>query len=234
MPMATPKQSAEIRDQVKTALTWLEKKSTARDRANMKRFAIDAPKSYGVSMANIQVLAKKLGRSHELAEALWQTGWYEARLLTAFVDEPDKVTPEQMDRWCRDFDNWGVCDTLCFKLFDRTPHAWAKVAKWSKSEDEFVKRAGVVLIACLSTHDKTSGDPSFAKTLPLIERAASDDRNFVMKGVSWALRGVGRRSAALHQAALEVAQRLAASPDASAKWIGKDAIRDLTKHKPRN
>ena len=223
----------EIRDEVESALSWLEKKSTRKDRDNLARFGINARKAFGVSMANVQALAKRLGRNHTLAEALWKTGWYEARLLAAFVDEPERVTAAQMDRWCRDFDNWGVCDTLCFKLFDQTPYAWAKVAQWSKSEDEFVKRAGFALVACLSTHDKTSDDQPFAKTLPLIERAATDDRNFVIKGVSWALRGVGRRSVALHKAALDVARRLAASPNPSARWIGKDAIRDLTKNRPR-
>ena len=92
--------------------------STQRDRANLARFGITATKAFGVSMANIQVLAKRLGRNHELAAALWDTGWYEARLLTAFVDDPTRVTAAQMDRWCRAFDNWGICDTLCFKLFE--------------------------------------------------------------------------------------------------------------------
>ncbi len=226
--MTKSKIPAEIKVEVQAALAWLEKKSTRRDRENLARFGINARKAFGVSLANIQVLAKRLGRNHELAAALWKTGWYEARLLTSFVDEPALVTPAQMDRWCRDFDNWGVCDTVCFHLFDRTPHAWKKVGVWSRSREEFVKRAAFALIACLSTHDKTSDDTPFAKSLPLIERAATDDRNFVKKGVSWALRGVGRRSAALNTAALDVARRLAASPDASARWIGKDAIRDLT------
>ena len=124
--------------------------STKRDRDNLARFGITASKAFGVSMANIQVLAKRLGRNHELAAALWDTGWYEARMLTSFVDEPARVTPAQMDRWCRDFDNWGICDTVCFHLFDRTPHAWAKVAQWSGKRDEFVKRAAFALLASLA------------------------------------------------------------------------------------
>ena len=117
--------------------------STARDRENLARFGITAPKAFGVSMANVQVLAKRLGRNHELAAALWDTGWYEARMLASFVDEPARVTPAQMDRWCRDFDNWAICDTVCFHLFDRTPHAWAKVAKWHDQREEFVQARGL-------------------------------------------------------------------------------------------
>lgn len=218
-----------VQEEVRSALAALEEMSTQKDRENLARFGITASKAFGVSMANIQVLAKRLGRSHELAAALWETGWYEARMLTSFVDEPARVTPEQMDRWCRDFDNWGICDTLCFNLFDRTPHAWAKVTEWSGASEEFIKRAAFALLASLAGHDKKSGDEPFLKALPLIERAATDDRNFVKKGVSWALRMAGRRSAALHAAAVDLSRRLAGSPEPAARWVGKDALRDLTK-----
>ena len=179
-------------------------------------------------MANIKTLAKRLGRSHELAGALWKTGWYEARLLTSFVDDPTQVTPGQMDRWCRDFDNWGICDTVCFHLFDRTPYAFDKVAQWSTRREEFVKRAAFALLASLALHDRVSDDERFVRCLPLIEAAASDDRNFVKKAVSWALRAVGRRSRTLNRAAVGVATRLSISPDPAPRWVGKDALRDLT------
>ena len=208
-PTKTPIKKVEsIEEEAQTALSWLEQKSTRRDRENLVRFGITADKAFGVSMANIQVLAKQLGRSHELAAALWDTGWYEARMLTSFVDEPERVTSAQMDRWCRDFDNWGICDTLCFCLFDRTPHAWRKVTEWSDKRDEFVKRAAFALLASLAGHDKTSGDEPFREGLRLVERAATDERNFVKKGVSWALRMIGRRNAALNAEAVTVARRL--------------------------
>ena len=220
-------------EQVQTALVWLEQHATERDRENLVRFGIHAKNAIGVSMVHIQLLAKQLGRNHELAAALWDTGYYEARLLTAYVDEPARVTPTQMDRWCHDFDNWGICDTLCFALFDRTPHAWAKVTKWSNKREEFEKRAAFALMASLAGHDKTSGDEPFLEGLVLVEQAAADNRNFVKKGVSWALRGTGRRNAVLHAAALAVAQRLADSTETAARWVGKDALRDLMKNRPR-
>jgi 3-methyladenine DNA glycosylase AlkD len=218
-----------IDDEVKAALKWLEQKSTRRDRENLKRFGINATNAVGVSMANIQVLGKRLGRSHELAAALWDTRCYEARLLASFVDEPERVTPAQMDRWCRDFDNWGVCDTVCFFLFDRTPHAWGKVEQWSQKREEFVKRAAFALLASLAGHDKQASDAAFLKTLPLIERAATDDRNFVMKGVSWALRRIGTRGPVLKNASLAVARRLSESEHGSARWIARETIKDLSR-----
>lgn len=217
--------------QVEAALAWLKQESTTKDRENLVRFGIDADPAFGVSMANIQLLAKSLGKSHELAQALWATGWYEARLLTSFVDEPARVTPEQMDRWTEGFDNWGICDTLCFHLFDRTPHAWDKVREWSDRPEEFVKRAAFALLASLAGHDKKAGDERFLEGLALVERAAPDERNFVKKGVSWALRMIGRRNAKLHARAVEVSKRLAGSPEAAARWIGRGALRELTSPK---
>lgn len=217
-----------VRGQAQDALAALEAMSTKRDRENLARFGITANKAYGVSMANVQKLAKQLGRSHALADALWKTGWYEARLLTSFVDEPERVTAAQMDRWCRDFDNWGICDTVCFHLFDRTPHAWLKVDQWHDKEAEFVKRAAFALLASLALHDKGAANRQFVDRLPLIERAASDDRNFVKKGVSWALRLIGRRNGALNADAVKVARRLSASADSAARWIGRGAVKELT------
>jgi 3-methyladenine DNA glycosylase AlkD len=217
---------------VAEALAALERASTKKDFDNLARFGIAAPKAYGVSMASIQKLAKGYGRSHELAAELWDSGWYEARTLAAYVDEPSRVTPAQMERWCRDFDNWGICDTICFVLFDRTPHAWAKVHAWSGARQEFVRRAAFALLASLAGHDKQASDRQFLDTLPLIEAAATDDRNFVKKGVSWALRRIGTRNAALHAAALATARKLAASEVPSARWIGNDGVRDLLKRTP--
>lgn len=214
--------------EVTRVLAALERAATKRDRDNLARFGITAKKAYGVSMAKIHVIAKRLGRNHTLAAALWKTGWYEARLLTAFIDEPERVTPAQMDRWCRDFDNWGICDTLCFHLFDRTPHAWKKIEQWHDHKGEFVRRAAFALLASVALHDKRAPDAPFVRSLALIERASTDERNFVKKGVSWALRLIGRRNAALHAKALACARRLASSHDGTARWIGKDAVRELT------
>ena len=227
--MKRPTSGRDVGARVAEALAWLKRRGTKKNRDGMARYAIVAPKAFGVSMSTIQQLGKRLGRDHELAGALWDTGWYEARMLAAFVDEPDKVTAAQMDRWARDFDNWAVCDHQCFHLFDRTPHAWRKIEQWSRRREEFVKRAAFALLASVALHDKTTSDAPFMRSLILIEAAASDERNFVKKGVSWALRGVGRRSRALNAASVDTARRLAHSADSTAaRWIGRDALRELT------
>jgi 3-methyladenine DNA glycosylase AlkD len=217
-----------LEDETEQALTWLKRHSSQRNREGMARYAIPSDHALGVSVANIRVLAKRLGRNHELAAALWDTGVYEARMLTSFVDDPALVTSAQMDRWCRDFDNWAICDTLCFHLFDRTPHAWQKVAQWCDRREEFMKRAAFALLWGLTVHDKHADDEAFVQGLLLVERAASDDRNFVKKAVNMALRAIGKRNPALNAAAVTVARRLADSPQAAARWVGKGALRELT------
>jgi 3-methyladenine DNA glycosylase AlkD len=213
--------------EVQSALDWLQRHASQAARDGMARYAIPSDHALGVAMRDIKALGKTLGRNHALALALWDTGVYEARMLASFVGDPERLTPAQMDRWCRDFDNWAFCDAMCFNLFDRSPHAWAKVEQWSKRRKEFEKRTAFALLWSLSVHDKRASDEQFLHGLELIEREATDERNFVKKAVNMALRAIGKRNRALRAAAVEVARRLAASDDATARWNGKDALRDL-------
>jgi 3-methyladenine DNA glycosylase AlkD len=215
-------------------LKWLERKGTRRTVLGMARYGIEAKRAFGVPMGTLLSLRKRLGKDHALSLALWKSGWYEARLLAALVGDPQRVTRRQMNAWAASFENWGDCDTVCFHLFDRTPFAWEKARQWSTSPSEFVKRAGFVLMACLALHDKAASDAQFLAFLPLIEQGAHDERNFVKKGVNWALRAIGRRNLALNAASLPVAKRLALSEEAACRWVGKDALRELASPKVRS
>lgn len=214
---------------VEQALALLKQQASPAHRTGLARFGIPDTHALGVPMAAIQAIGKRIGRQHALAPELWDSGIHEARLLVAFVADPTRLSGTQMDRWCRDFDNWAVCDTLCFHLFDRTPHAWAKARPWSRRRGEFEKRAAFALLAGLAVHDKQAPDELFADGLRLVEEAAADPRNFVRKAVSWALRAIGQRRAAMYAPAIALARRLAASEDATERWVGKDALRDLTR-----
>lgn len=198
-------------------------------RAGLARFGIaTADRVIGLGVGDIRALAKRIGRSQPLAEALWPMGWYEARMLAVFVADPAKVPPALMDGWRADFDNWATCDTACFHLFDRTPHAFAKIREWAALDDEFGKRASFALLASVALHRKKLPDAPFLEALPLIEAHAADGRNFVRKAVNWALRGVGRRNAALNRECIALSERLAASRIASERRVGKDALKALT------
>jgi 3-methyladenine DNA glycosylase AlkD len=217
----------------KEVLSWLEKKGTRKTVAGMARYGIEAKRAFGVPMGTLISLGRKLGTNHQMAEELWESGWYEARLLAAIVGDPERVTKRQMNAWAASFENWADCDTVCFKLWDRSPYAWEKARQWAVSPREFVKRGGFVLMACLAGHDKTAADARFLAFLPLIEKGATDERNFVMKGVSWALRGIGRRNLVLNAAAVKLAKRLVTSRNTSAQWVGRGALKELTNPKIR-
>jgi 3-methyladenine DNA glycosylase AlkD len=210
-----------------SALTWLRKHSARSVRDGMARYAIPSDKALGVRMGDIQKLGKLLGRDHALALALWKTDVYEARMLCAYVDDLARVTPARMDAQARDFDNWAICDTLCFALWPHSPHALAKITQWSSHRDEFVKRAAFALLASVALKVRDVPDAAFLRTFKLIEKAAKDERNFVKKAVNWALRGIGGRNPALNKAAVALAKKLATAPDATPRWIGKDALRQL-------
>ncbi len=205
----------------------LKAHANPRNVEGMARFGITSKKVLGVSAPVMSRLAKKAGRDHRLAKALWRTGILEARGLAALVDEPDRVTPEQMDRWAADFDSWSVCDGVCLHLFVKTPHAHRKALLWCKDEREFVRRAGFTLMACLVVHDKDAPDTKFERFFPAIRRAALDERNFVKKAVNWALRGIGKRNARLNKRAIQVAGTIRRMDSKSARWIAADALREL-------
>ena len=219
--------AVETGDLLDEVVAQLRARASDQVKKGMARYAIPSVKALGIPVGVLKSMGKRLGRSHALAAALWETDIYEARLLATFVDEPDLVTAAQMDAWARKFDNWAVCDTACFALFDRTPHAFSKVTAWASRREEFVKRAAFALLASLSVHDKAASDEAFLRCLPLVERAASDERNFVMKAVNWALRSVGKRSPVLHAEALSISRRLAALPEPAPRWVGKNALREL-------
>jgi 3-methyladenine DNA glycosylase AlkD len=202
-----------------------------RNREGMARFGIDASNAYGVSVAWLRQLAKRIGKDHDLALALWDSKVHEARILASIVDEPKKVTIAQMERWANDFDSWDICDQCCNNLFIRTGFAREVVGPWSEREEEFVRRAGFVMIAVLSVKDRLAQCESFRSYLDLIERHSHDDRNNVKKAVNWALRQIGKRDLDCHALALPIALSLSQSDDATARWIGKDAVRELRSEK---
>ena len=211
-----------------SVLAELQALGSETNRSGMARFGINTERAFGVSMSALRPLARRHRRDHALAAALWATGWHEARLLAVLVDDPSSVTPEQMDRWTADFDSWDLCDQACMKLYARTSHVDTKVRAWARDEREFVRQAAFALIAGYAVHGKTVPDTVFAAYLPLIEEYATDPRNYVRKAVNWALRQVGKRSPALREQALGTALRLATSDDRTARWIGRDAAKELS------
>ncbi len=210
----------------------LESLGSPENVAGMARFGIVTKKAFGVSAPNLRALAKEIKKSaterHALALDLWKTGIHDARAVAYLIDDPKQVTSKQMDVWARDFDNWAIVDGTCGHLFCRTSHAYEKAFEWAERNEEFIKRAGIVLMAWLAVHDKKAEDEKLAAFLPVLERHSDDDRNFVKKAVNWSLRQIGKRNLALNKVSIEAAERIKLQNSASARWIASDALRELT------
>jgi len=210
-------------------LKQLESLSNPDAVAGMARFGINPKNTYGVSIPVLRKMAKQIGKNHLLAQQLWtSSSIHEARILAGMIDVPEKVTETQLERWVKDFDSWDVCDQCCSNLFDKTKFAHKKAIEWSKRREEFVKRAGFVLMATLAVHDKEADNQKFMRFLPIIKREATDERNFVKKAVNWALRQIGKRNSALNKIAIQTAKKIQKIDSKSARWIASDAIRELT------
>ena len=205
----------------------LENEANPINVAGMARFGINPDKTLGVSIPFLRKLAKEIRKNHDLAKELWLSGIHEARILAGLIDDPDRVTEKQMDQWVEDFDSWDVCDLVCSNLFDKTRFAYKNAFEWTTRDDEFVKRAGFVMMAALSFHDKKASDGEFEKFLPIIVREARDERNFVRKAVNWALRQIGKRNRALNRKAIQTAEKIRRIDSKSARWIAADALREL-------
>lgn len=195
--------------------------------AGTARYGMTAERRLGVSVPEMRRIAKQVGKDHDLALGLWQTGIPEARIVAAMVDRPAELTDRQMDEWVVGFNSWDVCDQVCMNLFEKSPLAWKKIVEWSEREEEYVKRAAYALIACLAWHDKKAGDEKFIALFPVIKRGATDERNYVRKAVSWALRNIGKRNKALNEAALAVAGEIGRIDSRTARWVALDVRKEL-------
>ncbi len=213
---------------VEEVLKKLKAKARADQLEGMARYGMAIEKRLGVSIPDMRMISKELGKDHRLAVGLWKTGVSDARIVAAMIDEPDKLSESQMEDWVKEIDSWDVCDQVCMNLFEKSPLAWRKIVDWSKREEEFVKRTAFALIACLAWHDKMAGDAQFIKLLPVIERGARDERNYVKKAVNWALRNIGKRNPRLNKAAIGAAKKILRIDSKAARWIASDAIRELS------
>jgi 3-methyladenine DNA glycosylase AlkD len=225
---------------VEGILAELRSQGTRARRTAMARYGIDVRDAFGITLWDLRKVAARLGTDHRLALALWDTGNHEARLLAVFVDDPAAVTAHQLEAWAKSFNSWDICDQATTSLFDLTGHAWTKAVEWAGRDEEWVKRGGFALMAGLAVHDKAAADEAFRELLPVIEREASDERNFVKKAVNWALRNIGKRNERLNASAVACARRILAAANEraggakggdaaarSARWVATDALREL-------
>src|SRR5580693_10357320 len=210
-----------------SVLRELKEVADPKVRAKLAYFGVNVPKAYGISAPVLHAFARHIGKDQSLAEELWSTAIHEARILAALIGEAEKITAAQMELWVRDFDSWDLVDTACCYLYAHAKPAWDKVYEWSSRRAEFEKRAAFSLAAYLAYKDKMAEDAKFERFLTVIERESYDERNFVRKAVNWALRNIGKRNLRLNRAAIRSAERILGQGSRTARWIARDALREL-------
>ncbi|HUJ41702.1 MAG TPA: DNA alkylation repair protein [Candidatus Acidoferrales bacterium] len=222
-----PQDAAGARQRCRALLARMEQTGSPRTAEKISYWGIHAARSFGLSAPQMHALARQAGRDHALALELWNCGVHEAHHIAAMVADPAQVTESLMERWAKDFASWDVVDTCCCYLFIHTAHGWKKAVEWTRRPQEFVKRAGFSTMAYLAVHDKAAPDSKFLALLPIIEREAHDERNFVRKAVNWALRQIGKRNLRLNRRAIAAGERIRRQGTRSARWIAADALREL-------
>lgn len=198
-----------------------------------KKFGIISNNALGIYHKDLKVMAKEIGRDNDLAVRLFDSGIYEARLLCSKIFKPKDVTETLMEKWVKTFENWEICDSFCMGLFAKNDLAVTKIYEWTQRESEFEKRAGFTVMAAYCMADKHADNEVFTSFFPIIEREVNDDRIYVKKAVNWALRNIGKRNRDLNKTAIETAHQLLKMESKSAKWIAKDALRELEKENVR-
>ncbi|MBU2477214.1 DNA alkylation repair protein [Candidatus Micrarchaeota archaeon] len=216
---------------IKEILKELKNKGSEKNKQGMKRFGINVETAFGTNVYLTRKIAKKYKKEHSLALELWKTNIHEARMLAGFIDDPKKVSEQQMELWVKDFNSWDLCDQVCSNLFDKTAFAWKKAVEWTERKKEFEKRAGFVLMCALAVHDKKAKDKEFEKFFSLIKKHSVDERNFVKKAVNWALRQIGKRNKKLNRKCISLAKEIKKIDSKSAKWIASDTLRELESEK---
>ncbi len=212
---------------VEAVLEQLKSRGDPENIKGMIRFGMATDQRLGVPVPDMRKIARGVGKDHALAVELWKTGVQEARIVASMIDLPEAVTEDQMEAWVADFNSWDVCDQVCLNLFEKTLYAQQKISEWSRRDEEFVKRAAYAIIAGLAWHDKKATDDQFIGYFPVIKSGASDERNFVKKAVSWALRTIGERNLELNKAAIQLAREIQELDPRAAGWIASNTLREL-------
>ena len=215
-------------------ISYFEKHQSEKARKGMEKFKVGCKDKYGISMPILRKLSKRIGKNHQLALKLWKHGYHESRILSTLIEEPDKIDEKQLDKWVNDFDTWDIVDQACVNLFINMPLAISKINEWAESDEEFVKRTAFSLIATLAVHKKNEDDEYFEKYFELIKDNCDDDKNFVKKAVNWALRSIGKKNKNLNKKAIEVAYEILEMDSKCAKWIARDAIKELESEEVQN
>ncbi|MBD3362774.1 DNA alkylation repair protein [Candidatus Dojkabacteria bacterium] len=209
----------------------LKSKYNSKNVKGLTKAGINPQNALGIRIPELRKLAKEIGKNHKLALKLWDSKIHEARILASMIDDPEQVSERQMEVWTKDFNSWDLCDQVCMNLYKYTDFAWDKAKEWTERKEEFVKRAGFALMATLAVGNKDIKNNKYLQYTKVIKQGSTDDRNFVKKAVNWAIRQIGKRNIGLNKEMIKLAKEIQTLDSKAAKWIAKDAIKELQSKK---
>ncbi len=205
----------------------LKANASEKYKATVVRMGIPAEQSIGVSTAVVRAVAKKAGKSNELANELWSSGFHEAKLLAALVFDKKKISHEKIESLILDVQSWDLCDHLCKNLIIKLKNYDEFITRWVTSTHIYQKRAAFTLIASSVIHDKSITADTLDDYLRLIREYSDRDHEHIKKAVSWALREIGKKDFTYNEKAILLAHEMKENGNKTQVWIAKDALKEL-------
>ncbi|EJR63346.1 hypothetical protein IIO_02083 [Bacillus cereus VD115] len=184
----------------------LEEYGTEQNRKTYKNHGAKEP-LFGVSFANLKLLKKKIKKDHDLAISLWETKNMDAMTLATYILEPKNVTSDQLNSWIRDVDYYCLMDVLMTAICTSSI-AIERMEEWTKSDDEWIGRAGWSLLANIAIKNKKLDDDFFMPYLEEIKLHIHNEKNRKREAMNSALIAIGIRNEALEQQAIEIAREI--------------------------
>ncbi len=193
-------------------LALLETERDERGMNNWKKLGSSTAgmRSFGIGLTRLRKLAKQIGRNRELAQALWKTDVYEARVIALLIDDPARITRDQAEQQVGELAGGMLAHVFasCDATLAKTSFVVELADKWVRSEDPVRRDCGYGLLYEVSKFSgkKAPGEDYFLAHIERIAASIRTESEKVRLSMGAALMGIGKRSAVLNRAALRVAQ----------------------------
>ena len=206
------------------SMVKLRKNGDVADLMNSK--GIKYKLNWGVSLVELRQMAAQFEPDHLLALKLWNKQWRETMILATLLDEPAKVTEEQMDFRTKSFENTEIAEITSTHLWVKSKFAFIKALEWCRGKKFHVHYTGIHLMGRLAITEKKALDEMFEPFFAEITTLAKDSQLHTV--IYRAVLAIGSRSLLLNKLATELAQSLQLSNSENAAKLGESLYDELT------
>jgi 3-methyladenine DNA glycosylase AlkD len=141
-----------------------------------------------------------------LADALWRTDVFEARLAASKLFDQARIRPDDavwslIVSWVGQFDSWALADDVCKsgrKRLEADPSRIDEVERWTQSEHMWTRRAALVITLpwTKQNHPKPADLAIRDRVLGWAAGYADDPDWFIQKAIAWWVRELSRHDPA--------------------------------------